>query len=1270
MTRLLQWLLRALRVGLTVAAVLVVLLALYVNLGREFIPLVAEYRDDLDSLLSEQLQTPVSIGAVSGHWEGFAPVVRLNDVSFGEGEERLSFKRLRIMPAVWDSLLARKLVLAQIGISSLDLALHEDAEGKWQLTGITLPKAKEPLDPQQQLARLQQLQSLQIFDSRLRVQLYGEKPLQFEHVSLGLKLSLRRQQLQGRLSLPDGQPLSFSINTELADLNWQSLKANAYVQLPKADWAQWVPQRYLADWQLREASLGGEMWLDWQAGLPQNVALRLQGDSFSLAAPGKAARRIDDVQLALDFARQGLGWQAQVSPLSFTLGDETWQGGALTVSGDRFDQSAVFNVRANRVHLQLLASLLRGWTPLPEKADAWVKNLAPSGKLRNVNIEINPSAQALVDKARFSANLDQVAIKPYKGVPGLDGVSGLVTGNAGGGSLWLESDNFVLFLDTVFAKPWQYQQARARLDWQLDKERLELSSPRIALIGEEGQLAGDLRIYLAWDPDAEDWMDLRVGLRDGNPQQALKYVPKAAVVGAALPKWLRQAVQAGQAPQVAFTYQGRLNPGGLPAARVMSLALQLDKVQLQFDPQWPALEQGRGWLRWEHGITRIGLDQGQVAGIQIAPATGSLKKQAQGMQLRVKSQLTGQLERALQLLQTTPTPAADVLAGWQMRGPLAGELDLRLPLAPGAAPRVGVQLALEASEVVMVNPALTLTQLNGELRYDSETGFNASGLKGRLFDQPWEASIKATGAKGEASSIVQAKGRMPLATLLDWQGITQPLPLSGTLPYHLTLALNEEDSFLSVQSDLRGIAIDLPAPLGKSAQTAAPLLFKMNFGGKEKQYWLDYADQLDARLAQRNGGGLRGQISVSGQDARLPTQQGIAVLGQLPSLDWAEWAPVVEKLRVGLDSSSANLVSRVQFKFGVLKAGGLQFDQVQLGANARKEGGWSINFDSLQSQGEVLLEPSAPMRIRLARLDLPATDPDAPPATVDPLDSLNPMDLPELDFALKQLSLGGKPVGEMSFLLRKISSGVAAQQIKLDLRGLLVEGELDWLGVAGRSQSQFRGKLSAQDVGQVLKRWDYVDSLRSKRFRLNSNLTWPGSPAFLALKRASGDVSLDARDGSFVNVEGGTQALRVFSLLNFSSISRRLRLDFSDLFGKGFVFDRMRGEIAVNQGVLAIARDKPLTVEGTSAAIELYGSVDLPNELIDSQMKVTLPVANNAALAALMVGAPQVGAVVYLADKLLGDRISRIASVDYLIKGPWAEPEVKFVKPFLDKDKQ
>ena len=73
----------------------------------------------------------------------------------------------------------------------------------------------------------------------------------------------------------------------------------------------------------------------------------------------------------------------------------------------------------------------------------------------------------------------------------------------------------------------------------------------------------------------------------------------------------------------------------------------------------------------------------------------------------------------------------------------------------------------------------------------------------------------------------------------------------------------------------------------------------------------------------------------------------------------------------------------------------------------------------------------------------------------------------------------------------------------------------------------------------------------------------PGSPT----KRFSGTLDASLNKGQFVEVEGGAQALRVFGLLNFNSIGRRLRLDFSDLFGKGLSYDRVKGLLVATNGV-------------------------------------------------------------------------------------------------------
>jgi uncharacterized protein YhdP len=173
---------------------------------------------------------------------------------------------------------------------------------------------------------------------------------------------------------------------------------------------------------------------------------------------------------------------------------------------------------------------------------------------------------------------------------------------------------------------------------------------------------------------------------------------------------------------------------------------------------------------------------------------------------------------------------------------------------------------------------------------------------------------------------------------------------------------------------------------------------------------------------------------------------------------------------------------------------------------------------------------------------------------------------------------------------------------------------------------------------------------------------WPGSPAWFAMKRFNGRLDMAMRKGQFSEVQGSASALRVFGLLNFNSIGRRLRLDFSDLLGKGLSYDRVKGVLVATRGVF-ITRE-PISLEGPSSNLELNGTLDMANSQIDAKLLVTLPVTNNLPLAALIVGAPAIGGALFIADKLLGNSVARFASVQYDIKGPWQSPTISFDKPF------
>ncbi|MDC6679462.1 hypothetical protein OEZ78_28775, partial [Leclercia adecarboxylata] len=109
-------------------------------------------------------------------------------------------------------------------------------------------------------------------------------------------------------------------------------------------------------------------------------------------------------------------------------------------------------------------------------------------------------------KLSFAANLERVGFDAYFGAPAARNVSGSISGDLGQGELRMDSKDFSLHLYPIFAKPWQYIQANARLTWKLDKQGFTLIAPYIKVLGEEGKVAADFLIRLHFDHSQEDYM--------------------------------------------------------------------------------------------------------------------------------------------------------------------------------------------------------------------------------------------------------------------------------------------------------------------------------------------------------------------------------------------------------------------------------------------------------------------------------------------------------------------------------------------------------------------------------------------------------------------------------------------------------------------------------------------------------------------------------------------------------------------------------------------
>lgn len=1255
------------RWGLSLCALVVVLIALYVSVGRELVPMVAEYRADVETKAQAALGMPISVGRLEGSWSGFAPVFVARDVMIGQGASAVRLDHVRAVPDLWASITAREVRLARLELDGLQLGLKEDKDGHWALQGLPVQDDK-PFDPEQVLTQMQMIAQLSLFDSQITLQPYDQSPLTLTYVSLSLKTGSLHQRLDARMTLPDGQPLSMNVRSKVRAHEWRDGEAEAYLSLPQSDWSHWLPKSLTRDWKINTLKAGGEFWMTWGKGTLQTAVARLNAPRFKGAFADRKSSTIDNLALNAWFQRDDKGFNVAVNSLAMDLDSKRWESRLqLQQTAATADSQELWHVQADRVDLTPITPLLDSLAPLPDKLMVALDHLHFTGGVRNLLLDYRPQAEG-PKRVSFAANLDKLGFDAYHGAPAAGNVSGAISGDLGQGELRLNTDDFMLHLDPIFKNEWKYRHAEARLTYALDDQGFTLIAPYIKVLGDEGKIASDFLIRLHFNHDQEDYMDLRVGMVDGDGKYTSKYLP--AMLNPGVDQWLRTAVLSGDVKEGFFQYQGSINHDAADVARVITLFFKVRNANLAFQPGWPQLTGVDGNVFVENSGVRIRASKGQLLGTQVRNVAVDVPHVPAGQtsHLLVNGDFDGSLQDGMKILQEAPIGTGQTFAGWQAEGPLQGHINLDVPLVKGQEPKVAVDFTTDGARLKLADPVLELTQLKGNFRFDYAKGLSGKSIKAVAFDKPVNAEIFAEGKPGAPVTRITASSQIATKRLTDWLGVTQPLPVSGELPYQLQVLLNGADSQLLINSNLKGLTVDLPAPFGKTADDTRDTDLRMNLQGPERRISVGYGNLANLAYAAPAGklADGRGELFLGEGGAIVPDSKGLRVRGSLSELDIAPWQAMAERY-AGNDpgGSAKQLLSGLDLQIGKLTAMGTTLDQANVQLK-RSDTSWGLLLDSTKIKGTATLPDSkaTPIDINLLYVRLPAPDPNA--AVVenapDPLADVDPRKIPAMNIKVTQLFQGDQLVGAWSLKVRSTPTGIQLNDMNLGLKGMALSGSGGWEGAPGSTGSWFKGQVTGKNLADVLKAWGFAPTVTSQEFEMNADGRWPGSPAWVGLKRYSGSLDATLKNGQFVEVEGGAQALRVFGLLNFNSIGRRLRLDFSDLLGKGLGYDRVKGLLVASDGVY-VTRD-PITLIGPSSNLELNGTLDMVRDRVDAKLLVTLPVTNNLPIAALIVGAPAIGGALFLVDKLLGDRVARFASVQYKVEGPWKEPKITFDKPF------
>jgi uncharacterized protein YhdP len=239
--------------------------------------------------------------------------------------------------------------------------------------------------------------------------------------------------------------------------------------------------------------------------------------------------------------------------------------------------------------------------------------------------------------------------------------------------------------------------------------------------------------------------------------------------------------------------------------------------------------------------------------------------------------------------------------------------------------------------------------------------------------------------------------------------------------------------------------------------------------------------------------------------------------------------------------------------------------------------------------------------------------------------------------------------GESGWQIKRFN--LSRPEMKLNVSG-------NWQFVNNNHASAFVIEFNSADMGKTMEAFGVPDQMSGGEVSVKSHLSWPASPANAQLATLSGGIEVSAKKGRFLQVKQG--AGRLFGLLDLSAISRYLTLDFSPVFGKGFIYDRISGEINIEQGN---AYTHNFSIRGPATQIDIGGRVGLAAEDYDLAIELEPKLSDTVTLATWGVWGPQVAAVVLAAQKIFKKQIAAGTRITYVVKGPWDNPAItKLVK--------
>ncbi|MCG8380277.1 MAG: hypothetical protein MI865_12505, partial [Proteobacteria bacterium] len=911
-------------------AIIIISAAVLVTAVRLALPGIGGYKEEIQSWVSEYMNYPVTIENINAEWQGWAPHLYLEQISlYTQNNNQLisNFDSAHIGIDLFASMTNREIVPTHLSVSGLSLDFTRNIDGSISISSDKDTNLNTNSNNETALSEWLLKQKYIIIENAnlsWNDKRSAKNPIQFSGVTLELKTDNDRVQLDISLALPENHGKALYVKMDVVGNiltpNWDG---TIYLEAKESK-----PTKLFKGFPIY--STGGtanlKFWTNWKHAKLRDFNAILEYENFSLNTK-EFELPIQSIEVnALGKRSNNKDWTIKTIVQNLKTLNHYWPTAEyqFEVSKKDFEDIYKFDAHLSYINLDDAMPLIASSGVIPAGFFNGLDLDSLTGEFTDTYISIDPSTDASIN-FNLNTHFKDINISTHDKQYQAEGIDGSLHINENTVSVNLDSRLSKISLKPLFDEPLSFPEIIANVE--LVKDEI----PKV-YINEMNLSNKDFNIqssgYIQFN-EQSPFIDIVAHLGSTDIEKIPAFLPKQT--DPELYEWLKQALVGGELSSGDLILRGNFSdfPFKKSEGHFKSI-LNISNATLEYNEGWPPIDNLDVEVIFENDDLFVTSNSGHIFDAKIENITAKvngLSKVGNDFRIYVNSSIIGHTSDAQHAILQSPLQENTALmdfANSNVTGNINVNLDLDIPLGDEKS-KVNGKLSFLDTMIESDLPGLGIEGVNGYVNFTRETIW-AEGLDALYHGKPVVLSIPKNINEDEP-------GQFTLSGLADNEFLFNQLnsffPSLFTTDSKIqnyvrgksewTLTINKEFTLdnktiktLELSSDLKGMAIDLPSPIGKSRDEVRSLTIKTRLKDSLiENIDIDYDNEIFGHFIIDNTQDVMiDKVLIGlGEKHSVNTQTNdISIEGNLEKLVLSEWADFILPK---LDTNNGDKISPV-----------------------------------------------------------------------------------------------------------------------------------------------------------------------------------------------------------------------------------------------------------------------------------------------------------------------------------------------------------------------